>query len=197
MWNAANGVATVNGKEYKVLFSVTAEVVSEESALSHASANKQLNDFSMNFVRIEDGFSGPAQVYPNAKGTNSIIMSTSHVCDNATTAAHEYGHSLGHTKHEPYGQKIDGQPNIFSSRHNPVDAEYTMDPSQGPTQMTMKDGKIIPSSVVNPMDTGKREVTQKDINYLNLRNINIDAFGKANIGSIDNVIFDANGNRKN
>lgn len=51
--------------------------------------------------------------------------------------------------------------------------------------------------ILTDMDTGKRMVTQKDINYLNLGNIKFNANGKGNIGDIDNVIFDKNGNRKN
>lgn len=197
MWNAANGVVNIGGTDYKVVFAVTAQAVSEADALSWASANKADKNFALNFARIENSFTKEAQNYPNSDGTNSIMMATRHVCAEPTTPAHEYGHSLGHMAHEKPGEKIDGQPNIFSTIHNPVDAPYTVNPSQGPTQMTIKDGKIVPGSVVNPLDKSKRMVTQQDIDYLHLDKLKFDALGKANVGDIDNVIFDANGQRKN
>ena len=80
IWNAAVGTVNVGGRDYTLKFNITSKFLGtgHGDALFYAGDN---TDYRVNFIRVEDGYTGEATNYmsANPNGSNSIMMGSKHV----------------------------------------------------------------------------------------------------------------------
>jgi RHS repeat-associated protein len=198
LWNAAGGTRTIDGVEYKVQFNITSEVVSTEVALEKAEKNDSKPDFNVNFARIETDYSGSSKTDrvdgTLANGSNSMILSTNDL-NNGTTAAHEYGHSLGlahpGSPNKETGFVVTSQPGIMTTELTIVDLAYTQNPTAGISPKVIKDPVTGKDRVDNPLDRTKRLVIKNDVK--NIYRQNATNQGQIPFGGISNIFYSNTG----
>jgi RHS repeat-associated protein len=191
MWNDANGTVILkeNGADvkYKVQFVITAQVVTEKAAGDQALKNDHVGDYSVNFLRIEDNDDITATNGPYKGGSNTIKMSKNQVMGKNHVSPHEYGHSIGYSTHpggtNSFGYRVTGQPGIFCTMQQQVDAEYTVNPERSSIPFLIGydnngdkyavnglsaayDDKGTLHQMINPLDQSKRKVLQSDIDLI-------------------------------
>ncbi len=192
LWGGANGSVSYNGENYKVLFEISHEIVSEDDAKSKMKGNR---DAKNNFVRVES--TGASHTGTGTNGSNSFFFGANALEEGKTTAAHEYGHSIGLIGHSgeasPENSELYiGQPDIMTTIYTPVEAEYTKDPSKGNSQVSGFDEKRInPATkkpvplINNPLDSKKRKVTQTNFDNLKIN--------PKVLGQTDNIYYKNDG----
>ncbi|MCW3082181.1 peptidase M10 [Segetibacter sp.] len=123
MWNEPKGTIPVKGVVYLVTFKITAELrpgVEEEEVFSNT-------DPRNNYFRIEDYARGNIS-FVDGLGCNTGYFKLENLYIGSTTAAHEYGHTLGlgHPRDCDYRGK--GVPPIMYPRGTLVDPQFQYDP---------------------------------------------------------------------
>jgi hypothetical protein len=164
-WNEARGKVIIKGREFHVVFDIegrwfpglTPELVYENTNPRN------------NYFRIES-FSGLDISFVDGIGSNTGYFKLDNLLNNSTTAAHEYGHTIG--LHHPGILDVRGKgvPGIMYPRGTIVDPIYQYDPTAAPLE---KGGTI------NPF---KRKVLQEDINNLHLEKLDFGKTGFAVLG---------------
>jgi hypothetical protein len=159
----------IDGRWYTVIFQITAAVSQGITDLEVY----QNTDPRNNYFRIEEYAHGNIS-FVDGLGCNSGYFKLENLYKGSTTAAHEYGHTLGldHPKNMDIRGK--GIPGIMYPRGTWVDAQYQYDPSK-PAGVT--------GGTMHPM---YRKVKQKDIDDLNLHRLRF-RNGKAIVGEFTNV----------
>lgn len=113
--------------------------------------------------------------------TNSGIWMLSHALGSSTTAAHEFGHSIG--LNHPEDGPVSGQPGIMVTNYYPVDKSYWIDPN---AEEGSEDSKL---------DLRKRKVLDSDMANFKLENLEFNSQQQAQLGSARFVFFyDEEGN---
>lgn len=124
MWNAPKGITTWKDKAYFVIFNITAEY---NPALKPEDIFDNDNP-EHNYFRIENFASGNIS-FVDALGSNTGYFLSDNLYEGSTTAAHEYGHTLG----LPHPSDLDfrgrGVPGIMYPRGTLVDAPFQYDPA--------------------------------------------------------------------
>lgn len=135
----------------------------------HANMNPQVN-----FFRVED-FSRLHISFVDEIGCNTGYFLYDNLTNNSTTAAHEYGHTIGLV--HPYHLDIrgQGQPGIMYPRGTLVDAPFQWDPE---VPAGTKGGTLNP---------GYRKVLLTDINNLRLERLRFNKNYKAIVGDFTNL----------
>jgi hypothetical protein len=136
MWNEPNAILYSGGEAYNLRFVITAETKPAITELEVL----QNTDPRNNYFRIEKFALGNIS-FVDGLNCNSGYFLLENLYEGSTTAAHEYGHTLGldHPKHlDIRGQ---GVPGIMYPRGTLVDAPYQYDPSVPAGQ---KDGTMHP-----------------------------------------------------
>ncbi len=169
MWNEPDGSLTFKGLRFKVVFKITASFhphISEIEILENV-------DPRNNYFRIEEFVHGNISFIDDI-GCNSGYFKLENLYKGSTTAAHEYGHTIGLVHPEILDIRGEGTPGIMYPRGTLVDAQFQYDHTKeaGVTGGTM-----------HPMH---RRVTQKDIDNLKLHKLNFEN-NKAILGAFTNV----------
>lgn len=135
----------------------------------HANLNPQ-----MNFFRVED-FSRLHISFVDETGCNTGYFLYDNLVNHSTTAAHEYGHTIGLM--HPYNLDIRGQdqPGIMYPRGTLVDAPFQWDPE---VPAGTKGGTLNPSY---------RKVLPADIQHLHLEKLKFNKEQKAVVGDFTNL----------
>ncbi|MDB5272088.1 MAG: conserved repeat domain protein [Chitinophagaceae bacterium] len=189
-WNSACGTVMIDGEEYSVTFSVTAEhrestmgrvdPISGETIVNSLENEISPNtDIKNNYVKVVK--SGIDVSYMDGLGSNTGVWLLNNIQkENSTTEPHEMGHGWGAVKDtedsHPAESNIKGkgQPGIMHARGTIVDPQYQWNPNA-------KAGQA--GGTLNP---DKRKVTQQDINYLDLNKVQLDENGKGELGKLTN-----------
>lgn len=175
MWNEPKGIAYIKRISFIVIFRITAELRSSidmEEVYSNTDARN-------NYVRIEEYAHGNIS-FVDGLGCNSGYFKLENLYKGSTTAAHEYGHTLGLDHPANFDYRGQGVPGIMYPRGTLVDPQYQYDPSR-PAGVT--------GGTMHPM---YRKVFAADIAALKLERLRFKS-DKAIAGQFTNV-FHSNHN---
>jgi hypothetical protein len=169
MWNEPGVSLRFKGIIFNVVFKITSEL---RAAIIPGEIYQNL-DPSNNYFRIEEFAHGNIS-FVDGLGCNSGYFKLENLYKGSTTAAHEYGHTLGLDHPKQLDIRGTGVPGIMYPRGTLVDPQYQYDPSK-PAGVT--------GGTMHPI---YRKVKKEDIESLNLHKL-IFNNGKAIIGDFTNV----------
>ncbi len=171
MWNEPQAVIQLTAYSYRVVFKITAAVNPNITAVEIYENIDPRN----NYFRIEEFAHGNIS-FVDGLGCNTGYFKLENLYKGSTTAAHEYGHTLG--LHHPTDLDLRGQgiPGIMYPRGTLVDAQYQYNPAANAGD-NMNGGTMYPIH---------RRVKQADIEVLKLHKLNYEN-GKAVIGEFTSV----------
>ena len=153
MWNEPNGVVEINNTNYTVRFMIDAQynsLIAPETILQNENPKN-------NYIRIE-AFSKINISFVDGIGSNTGYFLTDNLYLNSTSAAHEYGHTLGLVHPAELNIIGKGRPSIMYPRGTLVNPEFQYDVNALPAQ---NGGTLYPIH---------RRVMQIDIDNLQLKN---------------------------
>ncbi|MER3498957.1 MAG: peptidase M10 [Chitinophagaceae bacterium] len=169
MWNEPHAFLMFESLNFDVVFRITAAF---HPLLTELEVYQNM-DARNNYFRIEEFTYGNIS-FVDGLGSNSGYLKLENLYKGSTTAAHEYGHTLGldHPKHlDIRGQ---GVPGIMYPRGTLVDSLFQYDPNK-PAGVT--------GGTMHPM---YRKVRQQDVDDLKLHKLNFEN-GKAMLGKFTNI----------
>jgi hypothetical protein len=171
MWNEPKGIIKWKGKELTAAFKITASFEPGISAVDIY----QNTDPGNNYFRIEEFAHGNIS-FVDGIGCNSGYFKLENLYKGSTTAAHEYGHTIG--LHHPVDCDLRGKgiPGIMYPRGTLVDPQYQYNP----------EGRAGDSNNGGTMHPKYRKVLQHDIGLLNLHKLVFEN-GKAVIGEFTSL----------
>ena len=169
MWNEPNAFIYLLNDSYKIIFQITAETRKNISELEIL----QNTDSRNNYFRIEK-FAHGSISFVDGLGCNSGYFLLENLYEGSTTAAHEYGHTLGLDHPDELDIRGEGVPGIMYPRGTLVDPQFQYDPA---IPAGMKGGTMHPMY---------RKVRQKDIESLKLNKLRF-INNNAIIGTFTNV----------
>lgn len=171
MWNEPNGRILIDDQLYQVIFKITAAFEPGISAMDIY----QNTDPRNNYFRVEEFVHGNIS-FVDGLGCNTGYFKFENLYKGSTTAAHEYGHTLG--LHHPTDLDLRGKgvPGIMYPRGTLVDAVYQYNPAA-----TAGDGQN--GGTLYPIH---RRVKQEDIESLHLHRLHFE-HGKGVIGEFTSV----------
>jgi len=171
MWNEPQGKVTIENEQYQVVFKITS---SFQPAITAIEIYENVNPAN-NYFRIEEFAHGNIS-FVDGLGCNSGYFKLENLYRGSTTAAHEYGHTLG--LQHPIDLDIRGKgiPAIMYPRGTIVDAQYQYNPGA-------RAGDNINGGTMHPMH---RRVKPEDILLLKLHKLDFEN-GKAIIGEFSSV----------
>jgi hypothetical protein len=151
MWNEPEAAIYLRNESYRVVFRISAETRKNISELEVL----QNTDPRNNYFRIENFVLGSIS-FVDGLGCNSGYFLLENLYEGSTTAAHEYGHTLGLDHPAIIDIRGEGVPGIMYPRGTIVDPHFQYDPA---IPAGMKGGTMHPMF---------RKVKQKDIEALKL-----------------------------
>ncbi len=154
MWNEPQAHILLNGTQFFVQFSISGAYnpnIDAEEILSN-------DDPRNNYFRIEEFVHGNIS-FVDGLGCNTGYFKVENLYKGSTTAAHEFGHTLGLNHPENIDLRGRGVPGIMYPRGTLVDPQYQYDPSQ-PAGVT--------GGTMHPM---YRKVKQEDIALLRINTL--------------------------
>jgi hypothetical protein len=172
-WNEPAGTVRLEGQLYRVVFKVDgvwSKSIEQEQILGNTNPRN-------NYFRVEE-YSMLDISFVDNINCNTGYFKLVNLLNNSTTAAHEYGHTLGLEHPENMDIRGQGQPGIMFPRGTLVNPEFQYDPG---IQAGEKGGTL------NPVF---RKVLQTDINNLRLNKISFNKLGQGILGDFSNVYHD-------
>jgi hypothetical protein len=172
-WNAPAGMVKIRGHLVDVRFMI--EGIYEPGVLPETVWYN--NHPRYNYFRIEP-FSPVHVSFVDGIKCNTGYFKLDNLDGHSTTAAHEYGHTLG--LHHPANLDIrgKGQPGIMYPRGTICDPAFQYDPAAQP---------LAPGGTMNPFT---RKVLQQDIDNLRLHRLFFDKKGFCTVGDFSGVYHD-------
>lgn len=164
-WTIENGSVNMHGKSYLFVMNV---IGFYEPRLRQTDVNENINPLN-NYFRIEEYAEGNIS-FVDGINSNTGYFKLDNLLNNSTTAAHEFGHTLGLVHPHITDIRGHGIPGIMYPRGTICDAEYQYDANAQPHA---------PGGTMNPHH---RKVLQQDIDDLHLEKLHFNADGKAVIG---------------
>jgi hypothetical protein len=171
MWNEPKGRIQIDDYSYWVVFKITASFQPGISAIEIY----QNIDPRNNYFRIEEFAHGNIS-FVDGLGCNSGYFKMENLYKGSTTAAHEYGHTIGLQHPTDLDIRGQGVPGIMYPRGTIVDAQYQYNPGAGAGDNTN-------GGTMHPMH---RKVRQEDIELLKLHKLDFEN-GKATIGDFTSI----------
>jgi hypothetical protein len=156
MWNEPKGILLLKGVELRVVFTITA---SFQPGIDPAEIY-QNTDPRNNYFRIEEFAHGNIS-FVDGVGCNTGYFKLENLYKGSTTAAHEYGHTIGLIHPVDLDLRGKGVPGIMYPRGTLVDPQYQYNPA----------GAAGDSNNGGTMHPKFRKVQQRDIALLNLHKL--------------------------
>ena len=169
-WNIPGAHAAIKGKRYKVVFDIKG-LYKQDLTQTEIMSN---DDPRNNYFRIEEYASGNIS-FVDGINSNTGYFKLDNLLNNSTTAAHEFGHTLGLLHPENLDIRGRGVPGIMYPRGTVCDPEFQYDPNAAP---------LAPGGTMNPF---QRKVLQTDINDLHLEKLRFNKDGRAVIGEFTSI----------
>jgi hypothetical protein len=169
MWNEPKGSVQIHGSFFRTLFRITAELNNNISELEIL----QSTDPRVNYFRIEEYIEGNIS-FVDGIGCNTGHFKLENLYEGSTTAAHEYGHTLGLDHPKDLDLRGKGIPGIMYPRGTLVDPAFQYDPEK-------------PAGVTGgTMHPKYRKVLAKDLEQLKLHRLFF-SNRKAIVGEFTNI----------
>jgi hypothetical protein len=169
MWNEPHTFIFFKEQQFSVRFIISGECIIQLEQLQVISNTDPRN----NYFRVEDFVQGNIS-FVDGLGSNSGYFLVENLYAGSTTAAHEYGHTLGLDHPRRLDIRGHGVPGIMYPRGTLVDPEFQYDPAK-PAGVT--------GGTMHPM---KRKVKQDDIALLRIEKLNF-VNRKAILGGFTNI----------
>ena len=154
MWNEPNAFIILDNEHYRVMFRITGATLKDIPELEIL----QNTDPKNNYFRVEKFVHGNIS-FVDGLGCNTGYFLEENLYEGSTTAAHEYGHTLGLDHPDVLDIRGEGIPGIMYPRGTLVDPPYQYDPSIPAEQK---------GGTMHPMH---RRVKKEDIEDLKLNKI--------------------------
>jgi hypothetical protein len=168
-WNIINGHAMIGGRGYGFILNAKGFY---EPNLTQKDVMENTNPLN-NFFRIEEKASGNIS-FVDGINSNTGYFQLDNLFNNSTTAAHEFGHTLGLEHPQELDIRGQGTPGIMYPRGTIVDPHFQYDPS-------------VPAGVKGgTMNPYHRKVLQNDIDDLHLEKLRFKN-GVAVVGTFTSV----------
>jgi len=178
MYNEPEAFVNVGDEQVMVIFNITYKIISTGEAMLRAAVN--LN-FRNNYIRIENENHITRSFMGYGLGDNVGHWITTDNLGTSTTAAHEFGHSLG--LDHPAVLDFRGSttpPPIMAPRGSLVDPHFQWNPQANPGEF---------GGTMNPK---YRKVTVEEI-LLILNDLSFENDTNLYLGQISNTLFDKTG----
>lgn len=172
-WNAANGKVLIRNAVLDVVFNIESQWTQHLTPEMIFENDNPRN----NYFRIES-YAGTDISFVDGVGSNTGYFKLDNLLNNSTTAAHEYGHTIG--LHHPPVLDIRGKgtPGIMYPRGTITDPAYQYNPAAAPLE---------PGGTINPFT---RKVLQEDIDNLCLHKLDFTRSGFAILGGFTSIWHD-------
>ncbi|PZR26055.1 MAG: peptidase M10 [Citrobacter freundii] len=157
MWNEPRAIVYFKRNDHRLIFNITAAfnpVLTPEEIFENT-------DPRNNYFRIENFASGNIS-FVDGLGCNTGYFKKDNLYKGSTTAAHEYGHTIGLDHPSILDIRGEGTPGIMYPRGTIVDAEYQYNPAA-------RAGDNTNGGTMNPVH---RKVRAEDIALLKLSKLN-------------------------
>lgn len=154
MWNEPKGVVLYEGRQVLVSFRITAALMPQIQPEEILSNTDPVN----NYFRIEEYAQGNIS-FVDGLGSNTGYFKVENLYQGSTTAAHEYGHTLGLDHPTVLDLRGKGVPGIMYPRGTLVNPEFQYDPSKPAG---------VPGGTMHPM---YRKVKKEDIALLKINRL--------------------------
>lgn len=173
-WNEPQGNTIIKGRLYRVVFQMKGIYDLHPLPETIYDNTNPRN----NYFRIEEYAHGNIS-FVDGLGSNTGYFKLDNLLNNSTTAAHEFGHTLGLDHPKYLDIRGQGQPGIMYPRGTLVDPQFQYDP-------TVPAGEK--GGTLNPFT---RKVLQSDIDELKLNKLDFNKEGLAVIGGFSSIWHDA------
>lgn len=172
-WNEPKATVYISGRLYTVVFAIEgiwSKSLTPDMVFDNENPRNnyfRIEEYAMNNISFVDGLP-----------CNTGYFKLDNLLNNSTTAAHEYGHTLGLAHPQQLDIRGKGQPGIMYPRGTICDPQYHYDP-------LAKSGEK--GGTLNPFT---RQVLPSDIELLQLQQLPFNAQGRAIIGDFSAVFHE-------
>jgi len=178
MYNEPEACINIGAFAFKVVFTISYKIISSGEAMIRSAINQ---NFRNNFIRIENENHITRSFMGYGLGDNVGHWLTTDNLGTSTTAAHEFGHSLGldHPSILDF-RGTNMPPPVMAPRGSLVDPQYQWNP------------QAVPGEFGGTMNPKYRKVTAGEIQLI-LKDLSFENDTNLYLGQISNTLFNKTG----